>query len=80
MVSSVLAQVYYALTITMNYKPFLLQIQILEINVSSKAFLPASIVAIYSVSVVEKPTHFCNLVCQDKTPPAKVNKNPEIDF
>ncbi|KAM1098513.1 hypothetical protein ACFX19_016015 [Malus domestica] len=34
----------------------------------------------YSASVVDKATHFCNLDCQDTAPPAKVNKYPDVDL
>ncbi|PRQ59467.1 hypothetical protein RchiOBHm_Chr1g0370511 [Rosa chinensis] len=36
--------------------------------------------AIYSDSVVDKATHFCNFDCQETAPPAKVNKYPDVDL
>ena len=42
--------------------------------------LPASLAVIYSASVVDKTTHFCNLDYHDTAPPAKVNKYPDVNF
>ena len=42
--------------------------------------LPALFAAMYSDSVVDKVTHFCNLDCHDTAAPQNVNKYPEVDF
>ena len=41
---------------------------------------PASEAAMYSASVVDKATHFCNLDCHETAYPTKVNRNPDVDF
>ena len=38
------------------------------------------VTAIYSASVVDKATHFCNLDCDDINPLAKVNRKANVDF